>query len=127
MVNDSGKFLEQLQLIAKVKAERDLEGTWFKGSVTYLDALVNEVAEVKEELCLKRQCFLEDELGDLLWNFVCSLEHLELEGRIDKAAVFERVHKKYAERVTKRKDGESWDEVKAQQKQALLLEFNRSQ
>ncbi len=123
MATESGDLLEQLQLIARQKAQRDLQGSWFKGSTTYLDALQDEIAEVKDELCLNRQCFLEDELGDLLWNFVCTLEHLERERRISKTAVFRRAKKKYAERVTERSVGESWEEIKIRQKRELLIEF----
>ncbi len=126
MATESGYLLEQLQLIAKKKAQKDLQGTWFKGSTTYLDALRDEIAEVKDELCLKRQCFLEDELGDLLWNFVCTLEHLEREGKISKTAVFRRAKKKYAERVTNRCVGESWEDVKIRQKRELLFEYRNS-
>ena len=95
----SGELLKQLQDIATIKSQRDLQGSWFKGSSTYLDALVEEVTEVKEEITLGRQAFLEDELGDLLWNFVCLIEHLEVDKKIDKERVFRRAVKKYSERV----------------------------
>ena len=76
MESKSGRLLGELQKIAALKSQRDIKGTWFQGSSTYLDALVEEVAEVKAEL------------GDLLWDFVCLIEHLELEGKVDKERVF---------------------------------------
>ena len=122
MDTKSGQLLVELQQIAAQKSQRDLKGTWFKGSSIYLDALVEEVAEVKEELALGRQCFLEDELGDLLWDFVCLIEHLELEGKVDKERVFQRSVNKYSERVTKRCPSETWEDVKSRQKLALQNE-----
>ena len=118
----SGDLLKQLQAIAAIKSQRDLQGTWFQGSSTYLDALVEEVTEVKEEIALGRQAFLEDELGDLLWNFVCLIEHLEVDKKIDKDRVFQRSVKKYSERVAERAPNETWDDVKARQKLELQKE-----
>lgn len=118
----SGELLKQLQDIATIKSQRDLQGSWFKGSSTYLDALVEEVTEVKEEITLGRQAFLEDELGDLLWNFVCLIEHLEVDKKIDKERVFRRAVKKYSERVAERASNETWDDVKARQKLELQKE-----
>ncbi|EHQ9271120.1 MULTISPECIES: MazG nucleotide pyrophosphohydrolase domain-containing protein [Vibrio] len=122
MESKSGRLLGELQKIAALKSQRDLKGSWFKGSSTYLDALVEEISEVKEELVSGRQCFLEDELGDLLWDFVCLIEHLELEGKVDKERVFQRSVDKYAERVTNRSPGETWDDVKLRQKLELKKE-----
>lgn len=124
MESKSGRLLGELQKIAALKSQRDLKGSWFKGSSTYLDALVEEISEVKEELVSGRQCFLEDELGDLLWDFVCLIEHLELEGKVDKERVFQRSVDKYAERVTNRSPGETWDDVKLRQKLELKKECN---
>lgn len=119
------KLLEELQCIAEFKAQRDLKGSWFKSSSTYLEAFLDEISEVEAELESGRQCFLEDELGDLLWNFVCLIEHLQLENKIDKEKVFQRSVKKYSERVTKRSYDETWEDVKKRQKLELLDEYNR--
>lgn len=118
-----GLLLGQLQTVAKDKAEKDLKGEWYQGYQTYLDALSDEILEVKAELELERRCFLEDELGDLLWNTVCLLEHLELAGKIDKNQVFRRAVIKYSERVIERQKGETWNDVKSRQKQALKNEW----
>ncbi len=130
MANKQRSFLDELERIAEVKSRRDLEGTWFEGSDTYLEAMIEEVGEVRAEIASNHQCFLEDELGDLLWNFVCVLQHLELEKKIDKRMVYQRAVKKYKERVSERKPGESWDSVKKRQKlkleQELAQEANNS-
>ncbi|MGR5364252.1 MazG nucleotide pyrophosphohydrolase domain-containing protein [Vibrio mediterranei] len=116
-------MLEKIQDIAAVKAQRDLQGDWFKGAETYLEALAEEILEVKEEIRANRRCYLEDELGDLLWNIACTLEHLTLSGQIDKNRVFERSIKKYTERVTKRGERETWESVKEKQKIELEREY----
>ena len=123
---DHQSLLNELEKIAEVKSQRDLEGTWFNDCGTYLQAMIEEVAEVQTEIIANKQCFLEDELGDLLWNFVCILQHLELEHKIDKRKVYERAVKKYKERVTERNPEDSWDSVKKQQKLDLELEFAQS-
>lgn len=125
METNSDILITALQQVAKTKAQRDLTGTWFKGSETYLDALSDEIAEVKSELDSNRQCFLEDELGDLLWDFVCLIEHLELEGKIIKKQVFRRALKKYSERVTFREEDETWESIKQKQKLELQQELDR--
>ncbi|MCT8985289.1 MazG nucleotide pyrophosphohydrolase domain-containing protein [Shewanella phaeophyticola] len=121
----AGLLLEQLQIVAQEKAQIDLIGTWFQGSQTYLDALAEEIVEVKTELQLGRQCYLEDELADLLWNIVCLIEHLELEEKVDQKQVFQRAVKKYTERVTARLPHETWDDVKVRQKLDLEKEFSK--
>lgn len=122
MESKTGFYLEELQKISKVKAQRDLKGSWYKNSFTYLDAFIDEVEEVKFEIKAERKCFLEDELGDLLWNYVCLLEHLELEDKVDKLKVFRRALQKYSERVIARNTQDSWEDVKERQKKDLLSE-----
>ncbi|PMH46003.1 hypothetical protein BCU68_09435 [Vibrio sp. 10N.286.49.B3] len=120
-------MFKKLQEIATVKAQRDLQGDWYKGAETYLNGLVEEVEEVKEEIHSNRQCYLEDELGDLLWDIACTLEHLDLSGHIDKSRVMERAVKKYKERVTEREEGETWGTVKDRQKKELEIEHKKQQ
>ncbi len=116
-------MFEKLQEIAAIKAQRDLEGSWYKGPETYLNGLVDEIVEVKDEILSKRQCYLEDELGDLLWDVACLLEHLDIARDISKNRVFERVVKKYSERVlNERANGETWESIKYKQKQELEKE-----
>lgn len=117
-----GELMENLQSLAEIKAQRDLKGSWYKDIHTYLDSLLDEIKEVKDELKLDRQCFLEDELADLLWNISCILEHLDIEGRVDKENVFKRAHFKYEKRVKNRAGVDSWESVKEQQKIELEIE-----
>ncbi|WP_206017524.1 MazG nucleotide pyrophosphohydrolase domain-containing protein [Pseudoalteromonas sp. 31A1] len=126
----SNKFIEvqikKLNEIAKVKVNKDLKGTWSEGSITYLNGIYDELEEVTEELNSGRQCYLEDELGDVLWDYLCMIQHLELEEKVLVNKVFDRVVKKYSERVITLEEGETWGDVKARQKTKLQSEFNET-
>lgn len=112
----------ELQQIAKLKLTRDLKGTWSQGSNTYFNAIYDELLEVKAEIKSNQQCFLEDELGDVLWDYMCLLNHLEHEDKITIENVFKRAVSKYRERINGLNDGENWDDIKKRQKAALLKE-----
>jgi len=114
--------LNNLIDVVKTKIIRDQKGTWSEGSNTYLNALIDEINEVKEELSSGRQCFLEDELGDILWVYLCFVHNLEVEGKVSMSKVFERSLIKYRERVNGINNGACWDEIKKKQKLALELE-----
>jgi NTP pyrophosphatase (non-canonical NTP hydrolase) len=126
----SNQFIEvqikKLNEIAKVKVNKDLKGTWSEGSITYLNGMYDELEEVTEELNSGRQCYLEDELGDVLWDYLCMIQHLELEKKVLVSKVFDRVVKKYSERVITLEEGETWGDVKARQKIKLQSEFNEA-
>lgn len=114
--------LDKLIDVVKTKIIRDQKGTWSEGSNTYLNALFDEINEVKEELSSGKQCFLEDELGDILWVYLCFVHNLEVEGKISMSKVFERSLIKYTERVNGINNGECWDEIKEKQKIDLEIE-----
>ncbi|HBH7911981.1 TPA: nucleotide pyrophosphohydrolase [Vibrio parahaemolyticus] len=114
--------LKQLLKVAERKIERDQKGTWSKGSITYYQAMFDELEEVKAEMDGARLCYLEDELGDILWVYMCLLKNLEAEGTISAERVFERALSKYKERLDGINAGESWSEIKETQKQRLAEE-----
>ena len=58
--------------------ERGNEG-FYRGSQTFYDGILDEMQEVKVEMDANKQVFLEDELGDVFWDFICLLENLEQE------------------------------------------------
>ncbi|WP_319534008.1 MazG nucleotide pyrophosphohydrolase domain-containing protein [uncultured Vibrio sp.] len=117
------KEFDELLSIATRKSEFDLTNTWFKGVETYLVAIGKEVEEVREEIAEDRLCYLEDELGDVLWNYLNVLKALEREKGIDPKKVLERACKKYEQRVSAIESGTSWEAVKSEQKQALSVEL----
>lgn len=56
--------------------------------------------EVREEFFPENQIYLEDELGDVLWNYFCFLKSLEMEGKISSVEkIFERSYIKLSERI----------------------------
>lgn len=96
---------------------------FYRWSQTFLDGMEDEIEEVREELHSGRRVFLEDELGDVFWDYMCLLENLELEWRIDKAKVLERCWKKFSERLhPDGSDNGNWSEVKQRQKEELQKE-----
>lgn len=111
--------LKQLLEIAERKIERNQKGTWSNGSITYYQAMFDELYEVKAEMDSARKCYLEDELGDILWVYMCLLKNLEAEGMISVESVFERVLSKYKERIDGLNIGGSWSGIKEVQKQRL--------
>ncbi|WP_372379098.1 MazG nucleotide pyrophosphohydrolase domain-containing protein [Vibrio natriegens] len=117
------KEFDELLSIATRKSEFDLTNTWFKGVETYLVAIGKEVEEVREEIAEDRLCYLEDELGDVLWNYLNVLKTLEREKGIDPKKVLDRACKKYEQRVSAIESGSSWEDVKLKQKEALSIEL----
>ena len=109
--------------IARRKAKYDNTNTWYKGSETYYDALYQELEEVGEEITQTRLCYLEDELGDVLWNYLNLLMALEKEQGIDPTSVLSRAVNKYQQRVATIENNGSWADVKAEQKRKLQQEY----
>ncbi|RCS73547.1 MazG nucleotide pyrophosphohydrolase domain-containing protein [Vibrio casei] len=105
--------------IAKRKAKFDESNTWSNGSETYLSEIKNEVDEVIEEIPKSRKCYLEDELGDVLWDYLNILVALEKEANIDSEAVLKRACEKYEERMSGIENGQKWFDIKEKQKIAL--------
>lgn len=94
-----------------------------------LNAISEEVEEVKEELYAHNHAHLEDELGDILWGWMALVEKLNRQGYTGSHEdIFRRTLKKYEERIEPLdgtyKDYDSWKEVKAKQKKVLEEEKN---
>lgn len=96
----------------------------------YADGIVNEVAEAKKEVKKNNAVYLEDELGDIFWDYANLLRTLEKQGYIRSVnRVFARAAQKYTERAPALPvDGQGkWQEIKAQQKIALKKQHERYQ
>ncbi len=117
-----------LSLLAVVRRKNkiDQQSQWSDGSSTYLAEIRNELNEVEEELQLERQCYLEDELADVLWDYMNTLVCLESEKGINIERVFKRSLRKFEQRVSALESGVTWDAIKKIQKQALELELKGS-
>ena len=114
--------IAKLLEIVKQKNIIDQDSNWSNGSSTYFNEIKLELDEVAEEIQSGRQCYLEDELGDVLWDYLNFLVCLENEGKASLSKVFERSLNKYKERVDGISQGESWSDIKQRQKKRLAEE-----
>ena len=115
---------EKLLSIAKRKNVYDQTNSWYEGSSTYLFGIKSEIDEVIEEIPQNRVAYLEDELADVLWDYLNILLSLETEANIDTQSVMARACRKYEQRINAIENGKSWHEIKEQQKAALAKEHN---
>ena len=101
--------------------------TFYKWSQTYVEWIKNELEEVDAEIRENNSVYLEDELWDVFWDYMCLLHSLKNEWKISSIEkVFERSYKKFSERVWENGDQwHKWAEVKAKQKEELKKEHNK--
>jgi NTP pyrophosphatase (non-canonical NTP hydrolase) len=123
----NSEYISKLFALVGSKIELDEKANWSEGSTTYFQELKKEIDEVSDELDSNRQCYLEDELGDVFWDYLNLLRNLEAEGKILTEKVFERASKKYEERLTAISSGSSWSSIKAKQKLELETELKRAE
>ena len=116
------KHFETLLQIAGRKAVIDADSQWSEGAVTYPGEMNNEIAEACAELSSGRRCYLEDELGDILRDYLNALAALEKSHAISVEKVLQRACRKYEERISGSESGQFWKDIKARQKQAPELE-----
>ncbi|MBF9002529.1 MazG nucleotide pyrophosphohydrolase domain-containing protein [Vibrio nitrifigilis] len=115
-------LLDQLMTIAERKKCLDHNSDWFQGPDTYLSGLVNEIAEVRQEIESRRTVYLEDELGDVLWDYVNVLVALRDSHGIDVERVFQRAVNKYEQRISGIEKDQLWDDIKQIQATTLAQE-----
>jgi len=113
---------EKLIKIVKRKSALDQGNTWSNGSSTYLEEIKKEVDEVIEEMPKQRDCYLEDELADVLWDYLNVLQAIEQERGISIDSVLVRACHKYEERISGLESGKTWAEIKQNQKLVLAEE-----
>ncbi len=113
--------LQQLLQIAKRKHQIDQRSGWGQGGLTYLHDIKTEVDEVLEEMPKARRCYLEDELADVLWNYVNVLTALDSRGEIAIESVLRRACDKFEQRVAGIESGQSWQAIKVRQQAELAI------
>lgn len=105
--------------------KKDWDNGFYKWSETYFKQILLEIKEAKDEKKDNNSVYLEDELWDVLWDYLCLLNWLKDEWKITSVKkVFERSYKKFSWRVNER-DWENngiWEEVKKEQKEELKRE-----
>ncbi|MFP4567616.1 MAG: MazG nucleotide pyrophosphohydrolase domain-containing protein [Candidatus Woesearchaeota archaeon] len=118
-MNEIKKIIE----LAKRKLLIDKKSDWSKGSTTYFNELKKEIQETEDENKTNNHVKLEDELGDILWDYLNVLVNLENEEKIKIERVFERSEKKYTERINGIENKTLWAEIKKKQKQEIQKEI----
>jgi len=108
--------------IARRKALFDQSNPWSNGSSTYVEEIQKEIQEVAEEIAQDRKPYLEDELGDVLWDYLNLVLALEKEKGIKLNDVLKRAARKYEERISGVENGILWKDIKEKQKAALAQE-----
>ena len=114
--------LLRIMAVVRRKQVYDQKKASMKGSQKYFSGLQKEILEVAEELEKDRLCYLEDELGDILWDFLNMTCALESEKNVEIERVFRRCFQKYQERMDALDRGEEWAEIKQVQKKRLETE-----
>lgn len=119
--------LNEILKIVEHKVTMDLE--WRSGSdpsvESAFDWLIDEIEEAKEEYHADKKVYLEDELCDVVWTILRIIEILDRDNKIDKTRIFDRVIKKYSQRVYGLEEWKLWNDIKKVQKKELLEEQNK--
>lgn len=105
-----------------------VDDSWFyKWYQTFLQWLKDEIVEMEQELKENNSVYLEDELWDIFWDYMCLLNSLEQEWKISWVDnVLNRSYKKFSERIWENwKHKWVWEEIKKTQKEELKLEHNK--
>lgn len=106
----------------------DTKNSWYKWHETYLEWIDNEFKEMKNEIKIDNSVYLEDELWDIFWDYMCLLSSLKQEWLISsEKKVFERCWKKFSERIWAVRKSVPWQDwiwkkIKAGQKIELKNE-----
>jgi len=117
--------MKNIEKILKLSEKRidyliKMDNSWYIDHTTFLNGLYEEIDEAKAEIKKNNSVYLEDELGDVFWDLMMTLIALEKEWLITREKVFERAYSKFSERidyVQSRDELNSWEEIKALQKQ----------
>lgn len=122
------KLLEKINTLSekRIKFYNKNIGDWFyKWSETYFEQIPEEIQEALDENRLNNSVYLEDELWDVLWCYLCLLNWLISEWKITSVEkVFERSYKKFTGRIEEENwaNNWKWQEVKKNQKVELKIE-----
>ncbi|MDD3302989.1 MAG: MazG nucleotide pyrophosphohydrolase domain-containing protein [Candidatus Gracilibacteria bacterium] len=128
LIDLADDWITQYEEDAKSKSPKYAD--FYKGWETYFNGVIAELQEVKDEVKPDNRVYLEDELGDVIWTYLCLLKIFEKKGYIkDLKKVFERSYKKLSERISARREDQeytysTWQNVKKKQKKELLDEHN---
>ena len=93
--------------------------------VPYLEGITAEIQEAADEIKSNNQVYLEDELGDVLWDYLNILTTLKHTWYISsETKVFERCKGKYQERLEDKINSINRADTKTKQKENLKKEHD---
>lgn len=100
------------------------KSNFFKWNETFFEEILKEIEEAKAEVKEKNSVYLEDELWDIFWDYLCLLETLKKEWKIESIEnVFKRCYKKFSWRIIEETwESRNWQEIKKIQKEELKNE-----
>lgn len=114
---------EYMSMVKKIREFRRTDRPEWHDSLVYLQGLKDEIIEVQDEILDDNVIYLEDELSDILWDYMNFLYLLEDGGKIDSwKSVFKKSMSKYDERITDQLNGVTRKETKEMQKARLKKE-----
>ena len=113
--------------LKRIKYFTEKEIPFYKWHQTFLNWLKEEIAEVENEIKSNNLVYLEDELWDIFWNYICLLYSFENEWKISSVEnVLNRCYKKFSERIWKEWNNNwDWENIKKAQKEKLKMEHNK--
>ena len=120
------KNIKKLLEIVKIRHNsKNIKSGYFDSwnSQKYFEELILEISEAKIENKKNNSVYLEDELWDILWDYLNLLEVLEMEKKINLENVFSRAYKKYSTRVNWKIEWKLWSDIKIKQKEENKKEF----
>jgi len=124
------KIIEKIYKLSEKRINflHNIDNKWFyKWYKTYIEWIQDELEETKCEIKEKNSVYLEDELWDVFWDYLCLLNSLEQTWYIDKKKVFERCYKKFSGRLWTdwQWAQEPWETIKKRQKEENRCEHEK--
>jgi len=116
------------ELVEDSKRENSIHWWFYEWHKTYIKGMNDEVQEWFDEIKKNNSVYLEDELWDIFWVYICLLQSLEKEWYIESVEnVFKRCDNKFWERIDYVRNNKyewAWEEIKKLQKIEREKEHN---
>ncbi len=113
--------IQEIIQLSEVKYQHEIElQNEYSSRKPYLEEIKKEINEVTEEIKKHNHIYLEDELADVLRDYINLLVGLKNEWYISKVnSVIETCKEKYGKRISDKLEGIVREETKKQQKKDL--------
>jgi NTP pyrophosphatase (non-canonical NTP hydrolase) len=74
-------FYKKLEILAskRINTFYHTKHDFYKGSQTYFEEIHKEINEAEAENKINNKIYLEYELGDIFWDYMCLLQSLKAE------------------------------------------------